>query len=193
MLGESGPAAAIAIGASAGGVEAVGALLAALPRELEAAVMVVIHIPARNENLLQHVLAPRCALDVREADDKEPVAGGTVYLAPPDYHLLVEPDRTFALSVDAPVNFARPSVDVLFESAAHAHRERLLGIVLTGANDDGAEGLRAVRALGGRAWVQRPDTAVASMMPASALERAGADHVLTLEEMAARLSALNLA
>lgn len=183
---------AIVIGASAGGVEAVGILLSTLTPAFDAAVIVVIHISAAKDNLLVDVLASRCALEVREACDKEPVSRATVYVAPPDYHLLVEPDRTLALSVDAPVRYSRPSIDVLFESAAHAYRERLLGIVLTGANDDGADGLVAIRALGGQAWVQQPETAAARLMPQSAIERAGADRIFTLDDMAAALSAPHL-
>jgi two-component system chemotaxis response regulator CheB len=184
---------AVVIGASAGGVEAVGTLLSALPRDFQPAVIVVIHIPASSESLLVAVLAPQCAVRVREAADKDPIGGGTVYLAPPAYHLLVEPDRSFALSVDAPVNYSRPSIDVLFESAAYAYRERLLGIVLTGANSDGADGLARIRSFGGRAWVQEPGTAVASLMPSSAIERAGADLVLSVQDMAAELGAIKAA
>jgi two-component system chemotaxis response regulator CheB len=179
---------AVLIGASAGGVEAVGGLLGALPRAFGATVIVVIHVPPTNDNLLVRVLAPRCALPVCEASDKEPAESGKVYVAPPGYHLLVEPERTFALSLDEPVNFSRPSLDVLFESAAHAYRDRLLGIVLTGANADGAEGLRVVRELGGAAWVQDPATAHASAMPSAAIERAGADHIMTLTELAHALA-----
>ena len=184
---------AVVIGASAGGVEAVGVLLAALPGDFSPAVLVVIHVPPVNDNLLVTVLAPRCAIKVEEAADKEAVRGGTVYVAPPGYHLLVEPDRSFALSIDAPVNYSRPSIDVLFESAAYAYRERLLGIVLTGANADGAEGLARIRAFGGQAWVQDPATAVAAAMPASAIERAGADRILPVQDMAAELAALQRA
>jgi two-component system chemotaxis response regulator CheB len=184
------PIEAVAIGASAGGVEAVGALLACLPRDFPAAVRVVIHVPARNGDLLPRVLAPRCVLPVREAEDKEPIAAGVVYLAPAGYHLLVEPDRTLALSVDAPVQYARPSIDVLLESCAFAFRERLLAIVLSGANADGACGLASVRASGGLAWVQDPATALAPCMPAAALAHAGADRVLSVNDIGTRLAAL---
>ena len=182
--------AAVAVGASAGGVEAVCMLLAALPRSFKPALLTVIHIPSGIDSLLIDVLQPRCALAVREAQDKEEIESGTVYVAPPGYHLLVEPDRTLALSADEPVNFCRPSIDVLFESAAYAYGTELLAIVLTGANDDGADGLTVVRASGGRAWVQEPATAVAPTMPAAALGRAGADRILTLEEVAAELAAM---
>jgi two-component system chemotaxis response regulator CheB len=179
---------AVVIGASAGGV--VGILLRALPKSFGAAVAIVIHVPPSNENLLVRVLQPRCALRLTEAGDKEVMAPGAVYVAPPGYHLLVEPERTFALSLDEPVHYSRPSLDVLFESAAHAYRDRLLGIVLTGANADGAEGLRIVRELGGTGWVQDPDTAYAQAMPAAAIERAGADRISTIDELAIQLAAL---
>ena len=184
---------AVVIGASAGGVEATSALLGALPKSFGAAVAVVIHLPPSNENLLVRVLQPRCALPLREACDKEPMSPGTVCVAPAGYHLLVEPERTFALSLDEPVHYSRPSIDVLFESAAHAYRDRLLGIVLTGANADGAEGLRIVRELGGTGWVQDPRTAYAQAMPAAAIERAGADRVSTVDELASQLAALQTA
>ena len=181
---------AVVIGASAGGVEAVATLLGALPKSFGAAVALVIHVPPANDNLLVRVLEPRCALPLREACDKEPIEPGTVYVAPPGYHLMIEPERTFALSLDEPVHYSRPSLDVLFESAAHAYRERLLGIVLTGANADGAEGLRIVRELGGAGWVQDPSTAYAQAMPAAAIGRAGADFISTVDGLATRLAAL---
>jgi two-component system chemotaxis response regulator CheB len=192
MLSTMRPDAAV-IGASAGGVEAISLLLAALPAQFGLAVLIVIHLPATNDNLLLSVLRPRCALPVVEGADKESIERGTVYLAPPGYHMLVEPDRTLALSLDAPVNYSRPSIDVLFESAAFAYRDRLIGIVLTGANADGADGLARIRAFGGQAWVQDPQTAAASAMPAAALERAGADRVLSLPDMATALVAVGAA
>ena len=181
---------AIAIGASAGGVEALGVLLPALPSPYVPAVFVVLHLPADRPSSLSQLFAARCRLPVREALDKEPIEPGTVYIAPPDYHLLVERSRILSLSRDAPVAFSRPSIDVMFESAAIAYGEGLVGIVLSGANADGAAGLAAIRREGGRAWVQRPDDALASAMPAAAIERAGADLVLALPDMAQRLAHL---
>jgi two-component system chemotaxis response regulator CheB len=181
----------VAMGASTGGLEALIALLEALPRDFAPAIVIVMHIPASNQNLLESVLAPHCRLPVREAEDKEAIAPGTVYLAPPGYHLLVERGGTLALSVDEPINFCRPSIDALFDSAAYAWGEALLGIVLTGANQDGARGLHAIRAAGGLAWVQDPATALAVTMPQSAIEHAGADLILTLPEMACALARLN--
>lgn len=181
---------AIAIGASAGGVDALGTLIGALPSPYVPAILVVVHVPADRPSALAPLLASRCRLPVREALDKEPVESGTVYIAPPDYHLLVEREHTLSLSCDPPVAYSRPSIDVMFESAALAYGDRLLGIVLSGANSDGAEGLAAIRREGGLAWVQRPSDAIAPAMPAAAIERAGADLVLSLPDMAERLAHL---
>jgi two-component system, chemotaxis family, protein-glutamate methylesterase/glutaminase len=181
---------AVVIGASAGGVEAVGVLLAALPASFEGTVVVVIHVAAGSDDLLVRVLSSRCAVPLMEAADKQPLSGGTVYIAPAGYHLLIEPGGTFALSLDEPVNFSRPSIDVLFESAAYAYRDRVLAIVLTGANADAAEGLRVVRSFGGTGWVQHPASAAASAMPSAAIERAGADRIMTLDDMARELAGI---
>jgi two-component system chemotaxis response regulator CheB len=180
----------VAIGASAGGVGAIGTLLEALPRDFPAAIAVVLHIPPDRNSLLPGLFAPRCALPVKEVEDKESITPGVVYLAAPDYHMLVEPDRSFALSQDEAVHFSRPSIDLLLESAAAAYRERLLGIVLTGGSPDGAAGLKCVREAHGRAWVQDPDNADARTMPASAIAHAGADRIMTMESLACALAHL---
>jgi two-component system chemotaxis response regulator CheB len=181
---------AVVVGASAGGVDALGILLDALPAGFKPAILVVVHIPPDRPSLLAELYRPRCRLPVREALDKEAIEGGTVYFAPPDYHLLVESDHTLSLSGDAPVAFSRPSIDVLFESAAHVYRSALLGIVLTGANSDGAAGLAAVRGAGGHGWVQDPDDAFADAMPSAAIKVGGADLVLPLRDLAERLAQL---
>lgn len=177
----------IVIGTSAGGVEALSMLLPALPEGLRAAVFIVLHLPRERPSLLVEIFQPKCALPVREGLDKEPVDRGTVYFAPPDYHLLVDDGPQLALSADELVNYSRPSIDVLFESAADWYQNRLLGIILTGANEDGASGLAAVHRAGGTTVVQRPDTAYAPLMVESALSRSPVDMVLTLEEIAALL------
>ncbi|MDB5848271.1 MAG: chemotaxis protein CheB [Rhodoferax sp.] len=189
-----GPVEAIVIGASAGGVEALMALLPALPAGLAAAVFVVLHLPRDRPSLLVEIFRQRCALRVTEAQDKERVANGTVYFAPPDYHLLVDagPEPQLALSVDEPVHYSRPSIDVLFESAADVYGDRLMGIVLTGGNQDGAAGLASVRRAGGITVVQDPATAQVALMPQSALDTGPVDHVLPLPEMVALLHKLNL-
>lgn len=181
----------VAIGASAGGVEALGTLLRALPTGCRAAVVVVLHLAPGRSSQLPQLYAERCQLPLREAQDKEPLQGGTVYFAPPDYHLQVEPDGCFSLSQEAPVYFSRPSIDVLLETAALAYRRAMLAIILTGASADGAAGLARVRQLGGSAWVQDPQGASCGIMPAAALQRAGADRVLDLAQMAASLALLD--
>ena len=181
---------AIVVGASAGGVDALATLIEALPQPFVPAILVVVHIPADRPSLLANLYGQRSRLPVREALDKERIEPGTIYFAPPDYHLLVEKEKSIALSQEPPVAFSRPSIDVLFESAAEAYGKALLGIVLSGANSDGAEGLAAIRAAGGRAWVQDPGDALADAMPAAAIARAGADLVLPIRDMAERLAHL---
>ena len=178
---------AVVVGASAGGVAALKMLLDALPPALPVPVIVVLHLPRDRPSQLAELFAQGCALPVAEAEDKARPAPGTVWIAPPDYHLLVEDRHTLALSLDEPVLFSRPAIDPLFESAADVFGERLLALLLTGASSDGSEGVAAVRAAGGVAWIQSPDDAAASTMPASALARAGADEVLTLDQIRQRL------
>lgn len=181
---------AVAIGASAGGVEALCRLLPALPASARAAVFVVLHLPRDRPSLLASIFQARCALPVLEAQDKEPVAPGTVYVAPPDYHLLVDEGPRIALSTDVPVNFSRPAIDVLFESAADLYRERLLAVVLTGANHDGAAGLAAVQQRGGVAVVQDPESAQVALMPAAALQRNPTSRVMSIGEICDLLATL---
>ena len=178
----------IAIGASAGGVEALGLLLCALPATCRASVVIVLHLAPGRSSRLPLLYAERCRLPIREAQDKEPLEPGVVYFAAPDYHLQIEPDRSFSLSLEAPVYFSRPSIDVLLETAASAYRREMLAIILTGASADGAEGLAQVRKLGGAAWVQEPRGAISPTMPEAALRRAGADRVLALPQLAASLA-----
>ncbi|CAN5277454.1 chemotaxis protein CheB [soil metagenome] len=194
-LPKAGPFQAIVIGASAGGVEALSVLLPALPAGLNAAVFIVLHLPRDKPSLLVEIFAPKCALRVREAEDKEPVQPRTVYFAPPDYHLLIDKgsfDKTpcLALSADEPVHYSRPSIDVLFESAADVYGAGLLGIVLTGANQDGAAGLNAVHRAGGKAVVQDPASAQAPLMPESALRKTQPDFTGSLDDIAAWLRTL---
>jgi two-component system, chemotaxis family, protein-glutamate methylesterase/glutaminase len=180
----------VVIGASAGGVEALAVLLPALPAAFRPALFIVLHLPRERPSLLVEIFARRCARPVREADDKEPVEPGTVYFAPPNYHMLVEKDRRIALSGDEPVHFSRPSIDVLFESAADVYGERLLGIILTGGNEDGAAGLHAIHQAGGVTAVQQPGNAKVPLMVVSALQRGPVDFVLSLPEIAQLLGAL---
>ncbi len=181
---------AMVIGASAGGIDALMTLLPALPARTKAAVLIVLHLPRRHRSSLVEIFRPKCALAVREAEDKEPIESGTVYFAPPDYHVLVDAGPCLALSADAPVNFSRPSIDVLFESAADFYGAALAGAILTGANADGAAGLAAVRRAGGVTIVQEPTTAFARAMPTAALKGGAADFVLSLDGIARLLASL---
>ena len=180
----------IVVGASAGGVSALQQLLAALPADLPMPMLVVLHLPRDRPSRIADLLDVRCPLPVREAEDKQPLAPGTVTFAPPDYHLLVESRSTLALSVDAPVLFARPAIDPLFESAAEVIGSGVLAILLTGASNDGSAGVAAVRNAGGQAWIQCPDDAYSPIMPAAALAHAGADAVLTLTSLCSRMKGL---
>jgi two-component system chemotaxis response regulator CheB len=175
---------AIVIGASAGALEALSAILPALPEDFPAAVLIVVHLPPDKDSVLVSLLDSKCRLPVREAEDKECLEPGVVYCAPPDYHLLVETDRRLSLSSEEPVHYSRPSIDVLFMTAADAFRENLIGVVLTGANSDGAEGLQAIERAGGTALAQRPDTAQAPQMPSAALALCSHANALTLGEIA---------
>ena len=182
----------VVIGTSAGGIEALSNLLPALPAGLHASVFVVIHLPRQRPSLLVDIFQPKCAVFVREAQDKEPVAPGTVYFAPPDYHLLVDDGPALALSSDPLVNFSRPSIDVLFESAADAFGPRLAAMLLTGASQDGAAGLEAVQRAGGITVVQDPADAQVPVMVESALRRITATFVLTLAEIERLLGTLDV-
>jgi two-component system, chemotaxis family, protein-glutamate methylesterase/glutaminase len=181
---------ALVIGASAGGVEALSVLLPALTPAMGIAVVVVLHLPPSRDSLLVDLFAPRCALDVAEAQDKMPLEAGHLSFAPPNYHLLVDEGPQLALSVDEPVNYSRPSIDVLFESAAAVYGERLAGLVLTGANGDGARGLAAVRAAGGTTLAQDPAEAPCASMPEAAIARGAVQHVLNLAGIARLLKTL---
>jgi two-component system chemotaxis response regulator CheB len=174
---------AIVVGVSAGAINALSVLLPALPRELAVAVIVVVHVSAGRRSLLCDLFRARCAMRVREPVDKEPVGAGTIWFAPPDYHLLVERERTFALSLEAPVHFSRPSIDVLFESAADAYGSELLAIVLTSASCDGSAGALSVRSHGGTVVVQEPDTADAPLLPRLVIAQGSPHKVGTLLEI----------
>jgi two-component system, chemotaxis family, protein-glutamate methylesterase/glutaminase len=171
---------AVVIGASAGGIDALFALLEPLQPPQRAPVIIVLHLPEQYESRLASVFGQRTRVPVEEAQPHAPVAGGTIYFAPAGYHLLVEADRSFSLSCDPPVLFSRPSIDVLFESCAEAYGERLVGMVLTGANEDGARGLAAIQAMGGLAAVQDPATAAHPTMPEAAVRLAQPEFVLPL-------------
>lgn len=184
------PASAVTIGVSAGGMEALSEVLPAFPENYGLAVVIVQHVHPQSNGYFVRYFEERCRLPVKTADEKEAIEPGRVYIAPPNYHLLVEADRTFSLSVDPAVNYARPSIDVFFETAAEAFGPELCGVILTGANTDGSNGLRAVREKGGITVVQDPDTAEVPAMPRAALKATEVDHVLPLERIGPFLSSL---
>jgi len=173
----------VAIGASAGGVEALLALLGDLPAGFGPALVVVLHLPEGRHSRLAELFGNRCRLPAREAADKEAIAPSTLYFAPPSYHLSIETDRTFSLSCEEPVHFSRPSIDVLMDSAADTYGARLAGIVLTGANMDGAAGLAKIKRLGGLTVVQKPAEALAAVMPQAAIDRCPPDLILNLKDI----------
>lgn len=182
--------ACVAIGCSAGGLDGLRALLPPLPSDYPLPILVVAHQPAGADGLLAEILNRECRLPAAEAEEKYPVLPGHVYVAPPDYHLLVEEDYSFTLSADPKVMNVRPAIDVLFESLVDAYGAGVIGVVLSGANGDGAAGLAAIRRAGGCALVQAPESASSSAMPEAALAQAGADHVLPPDQMASVLVAL---
>lgn len=175
---------AVVIGASAGALEALSVILPAFSPDYRLPIFVVVHLPPDRRSVMAELFQAKIRLAVREAEDKEPISGSTLYFAPPDYHLLVEADRTLSLSRDEPVLFSRPSIDVLFESAADAYGAALIAVVLTGANADGAEGLAAVVKAGGTALVQNPQGAFASAMPEAAIQACPGARIMSLEAIA---------
>jgi len=174
---------AVVMGASAGGLDALSILLAYLPETYSCPVIIVQHVHHEQGGGLVKYFDHKCALSLHEAGDKESVRPGCVYFAPPNYHLLVEPDRIFSLSVDEKVHYSRPSIDVLFESAAHVWGCDLAGIVLTGANADGAYGLQVIKEYGGRTVVQDPATSEHPLMPQASLDAGEVDYILSLEQI----------
>ena len=181
----------VAIGTSLGGLNALTALLGALPSKFRVPIVIVQHRTVSPDGGgLSKLLQDHSRLTILEAEDKMPLEAGTIYLAPADYHLMVETPGLLALSTDAPVRSARPSIDVLFQTAADAYRDALLGVLLTGASNDGAAGLASVKAQGGRAIVEDPATAECRTMPAAALATTAVDYVLPLDRIGEHLVTL---
>ncbi len=180
----------VVIGTSTGGLKALQTLLSGLPAEFSLPMVIVQHRGKDSETGLCEFLSRCSRLPVTEPEDKEPLRRGHVYLAPRDYHLLIE-KRSFALSTDPPVGFARPSIDVLFESAADEYQERAIGVILTGANRDGARGLAAIKSRGGLTIVEDPASAACREMPDAAIALTHADWILPLQEIAPLLRKLS--
>jgi two-component system chemotaxis response regulator CheB len=183
---------AVVIGGSAGGVDALVALLPAIPAGYSLPVFCILHMPGDRESRLAELFDERLPLRVKEAADKEEIVPGTIYFAGPGYHLSVERDRTFSISCEPPVHFARPAIDVLMESSADAYGPGLAGILLTGANHDGADGMARIRARGGFTVVQDPADAQVPTMPVSAINRCKPNLILPLARIHALLPMLEM-
>jgi two-component system, chemotaxis family, protein-glutamate methylesterase/glutaminase len=174
---------AVVTGVSAGGMNVLPRLLGMIAPDFALALVIVQHLHPLQDDCFVRRLAGICRLPVKEAEEKAPVQAGVVYLAPANYHLLIEADRTFSLCVGEKVNFSRPSIDVLFESAAEVYGAGLVGVILTGASRDGAAGLRRIKEKGGLAVVQDPRTAEYPAMPQAALEETVVDHVESIKQI----------
>ena len=181
---------AVVIGASAGGVAALLQVLGGLPEGFAIPVLCVLHLPDERHSQLASVLQRRIHRPVREARDKEGIAPGLIYVAGPGYHLSVERDLSLSLSQEEPVHFSRPAIDFLFQSAADAYGAGLLGVLLTGANEDGAQGLLQIKNSGGRTVVQDPRDAQVALMPEAALALQQPDHILSLSGIGHLLATL---
>jgi two-component system, chemotaxis family, protein-glutamate methylesterase/glutaminase len=179
---------AVVIGGSAGAVDVLRVVLPALPANYAPSVVVVVHLPEHRPSLLAEIFASMCAIPVVEIDDKQPLSAGTIFFAPPGYHVLIEREETLALSNDDPVGWSRPSIDMLFVSAAEALEARAAAVLLTGASSDGAEGCARIKAAGGHVIVQEPASALATIMPQAAIDRGAFDLVLSPSAIAGYLS-----
>ncbi|HZE09647.1 MAG TPA: chemotaxis protein CheB [Gemmatimonadaceae bacterium] len=178
------------VGTSWGGLAALSKLLGALPADFNVPLAIVQHRGQDSERLLTELLQDATDLAVCEIEDKSPLTPGTVHVAPANYHVLIE-DGYFSLTIEEPVRFSRPSIDVMFTSAADTYRSRVIGIVLTGANEDGSRGLAHIAAIGGKALVQDPRTAEIPIMPEAAIRAVPSAEVIPLNELAPRLIQLS--
>ena len=178
---------AIVIGASYGGMEAIRTILTNLPNDLEIPILIVLHIGNNKIDTFLTQLNKKTGFRIREAGEKEPIKSKTVYFAPPNYHLQVEDRFSLSLSTDEKVNFSRPAIDVLFETAAWVFRKELLGILLTGSNSDGAEGIKTIKQFGGTTIVENPETAFAKVMPNAAIMLSEPDHLLDLGNISQKI------
>jgi len=174
---------AVVIGSSAGGTKALWTILPELPENYPLAIIIVQHLSPDSDSSTAAALNEVCKVEVKEACENETIKSGVAYLAPANYHLLVEKDKTLSLTVDERVNYSRPAIDVLFETAADAYREKLVGVILTGASADGSLGLKAVKDKGGLTIVQDPRTAKSKIMPEAAICATVVDHILPLSEI----------
>ena len=171
---------AVVVGASAGGMKALECVLSTLPQDFPKPIMVVLHRSKSNKSLLEHIFDRKCKMKVPIVEDKMPILPGHIYFGPQDYHMLIEPDNTISLCVSEPVNYSRPAIDLLFESAAEVYSKNLLGIVLTGGNTDGSDGLLKIQQNGGKVIVQDPELSENTTMPRAAIEKTKTGSIMSL-------------
>jgi len=183
---------AIVMGVSAGGLAALTAILPNLSDHLDLPILIVQHLSPGSDDFLPTHFNTICSLAVKEAEDKEVIANNTIYFAPANYHLMVEQDKTIALSTAEQVQFSRPAIDILFETAAEAYLDGLVGIILTGANSDGTRGIQRIRQFNGFVIAQSPGTAEVDTMPLSAINQAGVDKILDLHKIAPYINGLTV-
>lgn len=182
---------ALIIGGSAGSLEVLLKTLPALRTDLSFPIVIVIHRKHGTDSLLPDLLSSRTKLRVKEVEEKEPLLAGTIYIAPSDYHLLIEQDHSFSLDYSEKINFSRPAIDATYQTAAEVYGGRLAGILLSGSNSDGVNGLKTIKAWGGLAAVQDPETAQVSYMPQQALLNVKIDHILNAETMGEFINSLS--
>lgn len=182
---------ALVIGGSAGSLEVLLKVLPDLITSLSFPVIIVVHRKHGADSLLPDLLSGKTSLRVKEVDEKEEIIGGTIYVAPSDYHLLIEQDRTFSLDYSEKVNYSRPAIDVTFQTAAEVYKEGLVCLLLSGSNADGVNGLKTVKNYGGMALIQDPLTAQVSYMPAQAALHVNIDYALKADDMAAFINLLS--
>jgi two-component system chemotaxis response regulator CheB len=182
---------AVVIGTSAGGLSALDKIFSGLDENFNLPVILVQHKHVESDDYLAKYLNRLSHLNIKEADEKEPIKEGNVYIAPADYHLLIEEDFTLSLNIDERVHYCRPSIDVLFETAADAYGRHLIGIILTGANEDGTQGMIKIKEEGGLTIAQNPKSAEVAYMPKSVIEKIEVDYILNLEMIAQLLNKIN--
>ena len=174
---------AVVIGVSAGGLFALSTTLGEFPADFPLPVIVVQHRSKDESSVLENVLQSKCKMKIKQADEKEKIRGAVVYIAPAGYHLLIEKNRSFSLNCDPPVNYSRPSIDVLFQTAAEVYNDKLIGVILTGANKDGAAGIQTIKARGGLTIAQSPASASFPTMPQAAIDTGSVKYIFELEEV----------
>lgn len=190
MISEDVKYEAIVIGASAGGIYALKNIFTGLKKSFSIPILIVQHVSVRSEGFIAYFLNQLTNLEVKEAVGGERIEKGKGFIAPANFHMLVEEDKTISLNVEEKVNYARPSIDVLFETAALAFKSKLVGVLLTGANSDGAEGMALIKKMGGLTIAQNPQTSEISVMPQSAINLGCVDKVLDLENVVDLLNSL---